>query len=67
MVTKHTSRRKAKSDGDKHASDLKPLWMEIVELGSHIPDDELERHPADFVEHYHHYMHGHPKRKKRSS
>jgi hypothetical protein len=45
------------------ASDGKPLWQTIVELGESVPEEEWAKIPTDLARNLHHYLHGAPKEK----
>jgi hypothetical protein len=40
----------------------KPFWQKAIEASQRIPDEELERLPADLAAHVDHYIYGTPKR-----
>ena len=40
----------------------KPFWQKAIEASQRIPDEELERLPADLAAQVDHYIYGTPKR-----
>jgi hypothetical protein len=44
------------------AESPKPFWQKAIEASQRIPDEELERLPADLAAHVDHYIYGTPKR-----
>ena len=40
----------------------KPFWQKVIEASQRIPDEDLERLPADLAAHVDHYIYGTPKR-----
>ena len=44
------------------AETLKPFWQKAIEASRRIPDEDLERLPADLAAQVDHYIYGTPKR-----
>ena len=44
------------------AETIKPFWQKALEASQRIPDEELERLPADLAANIDHYIYGTPKR-----
>jgi hypothetical protein len=44
------------------AASPKPFWQKAIEASQRIPDEELERLPADLAAQVDHYIYGTPKR-----
>jgi len=40
----------------------KPAWLRLVEIGDNLPQEELERLPADASENLDHYLYGTPRK-----
>src|SRR5262245_19187051 len=53
------------TNGHEHAAaaeTTKPFWEKALEASQRIPDEELERLPADLAAQVDHYIYGTPKR-----
>ncbi len=60
MVTEKQLRARAlKKARARRSANAKPsIFARLAKLGETLPAEELDRHPADFTENFHHYMHG---------
>src|SRR5262245_6040546 len=59
---KDIRRRVEAEDQSSDVPKRKPIWEVAIERMSIVPDDELERLPADGAEQLDHYLYGTPKR-----
>jgi hypothetical protein len=51
-----------KAEAEKIMSDEGlPWWQRVVQMGKLIPQEELDRLPADFAKNLDHYLYGSPK------
>lgn len=55
-------RENGRQERDQKEEAPKPIWEEIIEASSRIPDEELEDLPTDLAANVDHYVYGLPKR-----
>jgi hypothetical protein len=55
-------RENGTQERDRKEKAPKPIWEEIIEASSRIPDEELEDLPTDLAANVDHYVYGLPKR-----
>ena len=63
----HAGQAPSKTNGHETAAPTaaettKPFWQKALEASERIPDEELERLPADLAAQVDHYIYGTPKR-----